>query len=190
MGHHFPSRSLLPLFGQARRGRGLRLRSDDVRFFFFFFPPWRLRSAALGLVPRRAAVYGGRLLGQRAAGSASLVRELPTRYSARLPRNSVAPSALACLLHSANNSSLTSSRSTAPARLAPHSRPRPRQPQRGGNVTASVPQVSLTSAGARAYPRLPQCRVPTPHFWERLGPGTAASADGSAETVAALRSHD
>lgn len=93
--------------------------------FFFFLPlplPWRLRSAALGLVPGHAAVYGGTLLGQRAAGSASLVRELPTRFSARLPWNSVALSVLARLLHSANSSSFTSSRSAAPARLAPHSR--------------------------------------------------------------------
>lgn len=67
--------------GWPGAGPGTRLRNDDVRFFFFL--TWRLRSAALGLVPRRAAVFGGRLLGQRAVGSASLVKELPSRFSAR-----------------------------------------------------------------------------------------------------------
>lgn len=67
---------------------------------------------------------------------------------------------------------------------------RPRQPQRGGNVTASVPQVSLTPARAKARSRLPQCRVPQPHVWERRGPGAAASAAGGAGTAAAARSHD
>lgn len=67
--------------GLPGAGLGPRLRSDDVRGPPP--PPRRLRSAALGLVPGRAAVYGGRLLGQRATGSASLAEELPTRFSAR-----------------------------------------------------------------------------------------------------------
>ena len=52
-------------------------------------------------------------------------------------------------------------------------------------MTASVPQVSLIPARAKARSRLPQCRVPQPHVWERRGPGAAASAAGGAETVGA-----
>lgn len=159
---------------------------------FFFFLTWRLRSAALGLVARRAAVFGGRLLGQRAVGSASVVKELPTRFRAH-----VSPGIVWYLGHSrqckqflAHVPSLRRAAALCPSALPLLAGARPHQPQRGGSVTASVPQVSLTLAAAEPSPacRSVACRRRT--SGSRWGPAPRPPQMEAQKAAAAARSHD